>query len=590
MEQTKRPSETPMKRHLTRPTENTKSIPRGRSSKPVVQQTVNPNPTKLADPPARTGQLVEETSRITRKDFCKFKIFLDSVDDATRKNVERKLKLLGVTLEPFFSKNCTHFITTKPFTPPKQTKQINAEISTKSAPLTEISNRENNSDFKIIMNRKQLNPFGTGIPTRIPAPAAPPQEELVDKAFRLNLQVWGLHDMLRCIQTILDGSNRSQRKEDVAPRGLANVLKEEKTHGVRTGIAGDANSSRPHFVPFKGYYALVEDVTGVCRPTVIKEYTKSLSQSAVERRPWPFLKDTPYGKSPFAQAIIPDDSQLKTGASGSQEQQFGRPTQTANRLPLGTHGIVPLQPKRQTTRQIPSDSLFRVSGFHPSVVQSTTSRTALASGSTMVPAEGRHLAPGDNVGRLTRRTVEVKNTREPKNEAIANVVNSAVLNFQQMQLNNNNTQDNQVKPAAEKTNGQTDRRGGNAVEEVWYCENCNRKFSSYEKHIKEDAHQAFIRDSNNFSVLDDLLSKTRRSYKEPLPLHMKPKVDPNIDGKNVRFQHSNKRSYALAVATNDDDQYPNKFQRHKIEDNEDTSEMTSTIVDDSWEKYYSVFL
>ncbi|KAI9007893.1 Dfp1/Him1, central region-domain-containing protein [Phycomyces nitens] len=567
MEQKKRLSETPMKKNLARPTEYTKAIPRGRRLQPV-QQSHNPN-IKLAEGASRTGGLNEESSRITRKDFCKFKIFLDSVDDATRKNVERKLKLLGVTLEPFFSKNCTHFITTKPFTPPKQNnKQVNAEISPKSAPLTEISNRETNSDFKLI-----------------PAPVIPPQEELVDKAFRLNLQVWGLNDMLRCIQTILDGSNRNQRKEDVAPRGLANVLKEEKTHGVRTGISGDANASRPHFVPFKGYYALVEDVTGVCKPTVIKEYTKSLSQSAVEGRPWPFLKDTPYGKSPFARAAIPEDGQSKNGISASHEQPFGKINLSANRLPLGNHGNLPQQLKRQTTRQMPSDSLFRVSGFHPSVIQSTTSRTALASGSNMIPAEVRHLAPGDNVGRLARRIVDVKNTREVKNETIASVVNSAALNFQQMQL----TQDS-TKPTVEKTNGQRDRRGTHMPEEVWYCENCNKKFSSYEKHIKEDAHQAFIRDNNNFAVLDDLLSKTRRSYKEPLPLHMKPKVDPNIDGKNVRFQHSNKRSYALAMATNDDEPYPNKFQRHKLEDNEDTSDMASTIVDDSWEKYYSVFL
>lgn len=60
--------------------------------------------------------------------------------------------------------------------------------------------------------------------------------------------------------------------------------------------------------------------------------------------------------------------------------------------------------------------------------------------------------------------------------------------------------------------------------------------------MKDPTHQTFIRDQNNFKVLDDLLEKTHRVYKAPLPDHWKNLVEPSIDGKNVRFMSDPKRS------------------------------------------------
>jgi hypothetical protein len=53
--------------------------------------------------------------------------------------------------------------------------------------------------------------------------------------------------------------------------------------------------------------------------------------------------------------------------------------------------------------------------------------------------------------------------------------------------------------------------------------------------MKDQTHQTFIRDQNNFKILDDLLEKTHRVYKAALPDHWKNLVDTSIDGKNVRF-------------------------------------------------------
>lgn len=65
-------------------------------------------------------------------------------------------------------------------------------------------------------------------------------------------------------------------------------------HGAGAGNAANP-ASRPKFIPFKHQYLIVEDVTGIHRPIVIKEYYD------VDPEPtWPTLKKVPRGYSPFA--------------------------------------------------------------------------------------------------------------------------------------------------------------------------------------------------------------------------------------------------------------------------------------------------
>lgn len=53
--------------------------------------------------------------------------------------------------------------------------------------------------------------------------------------------------------------------------------------------------------------------------------------------------------------------------------------------------------------------------------------------------------------------------------------------------------------------------------------------------MNDQTHQTFIRDQNNFKELDQLLERTHRMYKEPLPDRFKSLIDVNIDGKHVKF-------------------------------------------------------
>lgn len=76
----------------------------------------------------------------------------------------------------------------------------------------------------------------------------------------------------------------------------------------------------------------------------------------------------------------------------------------------------------------------------------------------------------------------------------------------------------------------------------------NSVFTHYVQHSKQQTHQTFIRDQNNFKELDELLAKTHRRYKGPLPARMRDLVDPNIDGKNVEFVSDRKRPHPATPA------------------------------------------
>lgn len=102
----------------------------------------------------------------------------------------------------------------------------------------------------------------------------------------------------------------------------------------------------------------------------------------------------------------------------------------------------------------------------------------------------------------------------------------------------------------------------------------------------------YIKDQNNFKVLDELLEQTYRVYKSPLPDHMKNLIDTNIDGKNVKFASDLKRSHPTPPM---DDTRPKKLtnslmqQKQIIEPHIATTE-TTVKDDEGWGKYHDVFL
>ncbi|KAI9255391.1 hypothetical protein EDC94DRAFT_617518 [Helicostylum pulchrum] len=125
----------------------------------------------------------------------------------------------------------------------------------------------------------------------------------------------------------------------------------------------------------------------------------------------------------------------------------------------------------------------------------------------------KRLTPGESVNRLDKRMVE-------------NVTQNEHQKMQKQVIKDKETR------ARKEKERKKDMR---------YCENCNCHFEKLEEHLKDKTHQTFIRDQNNFKVLDNLLDRIRRPYKEPLPDHWKNLVDVHVDGKNVKFASDMKR-------------------------------------------------
>jgi hypothetical protein len=94
----------------------------------------------------------------------------------------------------------------------------------------------------------------------------------------------------------------------------------------------------------------------------------------------------------------------------------------------------------------------------------------------------------------------------------------------------------------------------------------------------------YVKDQNNFKNLDELLEKTYRVYKSPLPDHMKNLIDVNIDGKNVKFMSDLKRSHPTPPPA---DTPPRKKQI--IEPRIATTD-TTVNDEEGWGKYHAVFL
>lgn len=99
--------------------------------------------------------------------------------------------------------------------------------------------------------------------------------------------------------------------------------------------------------------------------------------------------------------------------------------------------------------------------------------------------------------------------------------------------------------------------------------------------MKDPTHQTFIRDQNNFKILDALLEKTHRVYKAPLPDHWKSLVEHSIDGKNVRYVSDLKRPPP------DSFESLNKLSTVSMLKKQNTTESQQKK---GWGKYHTVFL
>ncbi|KAI8079492.1 uncharacterized protein B0P05DRAFT_637264 [Gilbertella persicaria] len=508
--------------------------------KPVLSRSVTRDLDKLKltskenDPPNNDYPHLSPTEfQARKKKFATFRFFLDIADPNMKKRIERKIKLLGAAQDPFFSNKCTHLITTKPI--PIQDNMLQPSFNDTSAA------------------------------TKKPSIDNVPRDSIVEKAIQWNLVLWSAEVMQKTVDYFVD-TQRGRKEPAQEKKALLNALQEEKIFGPSTGANSEAQAKRPQFVPFTGHFLIIEDATQVHRPPVIRHYTKEVITKKMYDYPWPFLKHTAGIRSPFGKRAPPASSKKpEEPAIVMQEQKpvsttpvvgvnSTTPNHTSTPPPTASSTPHSSQPKLQH----PDSYSLRASGFQPCTntnnhVMSTTTRLQ----------ENRRLPPGESVNRLDKRMVENVAQKALHKQAIKG------------------EREEKARKEREQQKKKKDSR---------YCENCNMLFGNLEEHMKEQTHQTFIRDQNNFKELDAVLEKTHRVYKEPLPDRMKPLIDPNIDGKSVKFQSDFKRPHPTSPSMDSPSKLTTSMMHQK--NNGLLLNEPEVVADDKqgWGQYHSVFL
>ncbi|KAI7876177.1 hypothetical protein K492DRAFT_239910 [Lichtheimia hyalospora FSU 10163] len=418
-----------------------------------MEQSRNPNIRPIGgSKEAAPLQQSEGHRKALRQQLAACKFYLDGVDAHIEKQIRNRFQLLGLSVVPFFSKNCTHVVTTTPF-----------------------------NDKKLEEKQPTSNP-------------------IIDNAVKWNIKVWSLDKLQRHLQMMMEGNGSGNR---AAARGkIDKLMAMEKVYGVGTS---HGERHHPVFIPFTEYYLSVEDATQMHRPVTQKQWKRN-------EVAWPFLKKTPAPKSPFAR--IPSRP-----PPPSAEQKAGTDKQGDVQLPL-TKQLAVKDSNANPASPVPSDML-KPSGIRPTstTMRTNTTTTTTANTTSRLTSKAyndKRPAHDDNVAKLDRRMVDNNTVRTAAVTKAANNAAQKMIDADAIRAKNN------MKKKMEQ--------------ELNYCEICNKRFSHLNEHIQEKGHLAFIKDQNNFKQLDALLATVRRQYKKPLPSHMKPDIDINIDGDNVEFE------------------------------------------------------
>ncbi|KAI8341138.1 hypothetical protein BC941DRAFT_467188 [Chlamydoabsidia padenii] len=471
-----------------------------------------------------------------RKDFPTFTFFLDNLDDKHQKSLERKIILLGAKSKAFFSKACTHLITTKPFyevlsSPGKAADHAMVIDSQDQENVKQPS--DNSSDLKSTFAKK---------PNTAKDPS---QQAFFDTAHSLGIEVWSLTRTL-CVVSALMNKRASHGPviDSGAPHETLNkMLLEEKRYGVSTGHR-NGQAHRPTFVTFNNYYAKVEDVAGVHCPILVKEFpTPVFDPDTPENEriyPWPklYVISDAQVRSPFSPPDRSKQIQSKHHVNMKPPQQQPAHNMAGisskNCIPSNTilshnkhqHTFNPCQqnnlhPEYQENNLLaPALGTLGPASADISILTSKTPFTTNSTNQSFLTQRTRSIstnltnsqttlhAPGvplyDNVSRLDRRMVTNQRKGLPGGDAkhLGTVDDGTGIRSVVAAKAAHDQAERRKKDLARRT----------AKENSKYCENCVAYYQDLEKHLQEESHLGFVRDQNNFKDLDIVLESTRRSH------------------------------------------------------------------------------
>lgn len=299
--------------------------------------------------------------------------------------------------------------------------------------------------------------------------------------------------MLKTVDYFMKASPfKNKNKQLQEKKALGKVLQEEKLFGPSTGVNSETQAKRPHFVAYTGYYLTIEDASQVHRPVISREYTKEIFKKKPNDYPWPFLKVTPVGRSPFgkrqphsATSVAPkkgeednDKAQLKSppqtptntspaattkettpattitasvSAGAGANLNVSTPTTTAASYNITTPPATPVT----AVANPDSQCSLRASGFQQSCTTTNNTQSASTRSVSTMQNEKRILPPGESVNRLDKRMVE-------------NITQNEHQKMHKQVVKEKENKENRARKEKEKK------------KDLRYCENCNSQFEKLE--------------------------------------------------------------------------------------------------------------
>ncbi|CAE6431940.1 unnamed protein product [Rhizoctonia solani] len=427
---------------------------------------------KTADPRTRERLERQQQREHYRNSYLKafpgFVFYFDDVDQATKHRQSQICKALGARIEPFFSRNVTHVITSCP------RPRIDALMAEAA------SNKENNPKKNQDVSRSPAK-------TSVPSTSRPKPSDIADasallaKAIAYGIKIWETTKLTNILESITHQSRASRSATPSTQPTLEHLLATERIHGTHER---DPTARRPDYTyfPRNSYVLLVEDLTGVHATVATRDFGPKPVGGA--KPAWPVCYAHPDARGPF-EAPKPDRkergrererdptvvSQLRRTASMSQLRGKRRTT-------MGDE----LEPEQEVEEDPDPDrpDYVAASGNSVAITSNVASTTSTAVTGPTIP----RLRSTLRFQALAKGAGGAGTSAMPPPRAIRKAKSTNTLAVR-------------LPPREEK------KKPG-------YCENCRARFEDFDQHINGTKHRKFATKDSNFRELDQLLHRIRR--------------------------------------------------------------------------------
>ncbi|QRW21329.1 regulatory subunit for Cdc7p protein kinase [Rhizoctonia solani] len=388
---------------------------------------------------------------------------------ATKHRQSQICKALGARIEPFFSRNATHVITSCP------RPRIDALMAEAA------SNKENNPKKNQDVSR---SPAKTSVPsTSRPKPSdAPETSALLAKAIAYGIKIWETTKLTNILESITHQSRASRSATPSAQPTLEHLLATERIHGTHER---DPTARRPDYTyfPRNSYVLLVEDLTGVHATVATRDFGPKPVGGA--KPGWPVCYAHPDARGPFEP---PKPDRKERGRERERDPTVvSRLRRTASMSQLRGKRLVAMGDELEQEQEIEEDpdadqpGYIAASGNSVAITSNVASTTSTAvTGPTLPRVRStlrfQALAKGASAGAGTNAMPPPRTIRKAKST---------------------NTLAVRLPPREER------KKPG-------YCENCRARFEDFDQHINGTKHRRFATKDSNFRELDQLLDRIQR--------------------------------------------------------------------------------